>query len=61
MKIFAGGDRCFATISDDTSATYDSRIISPNTQILTINMDILKACYALKDDEQVEQVIFNLI
>lgn len=60
MRVFAGGDRCFATISDDTSAPFDSRVIIPNSQILTINMEHLKACCALKTDEPVEQVFFIL-
>ncbi|XP_077295148.1 HECT and RLD domain containing E3 ubiquitin ligase 4 isoform X2 [Arctopsyche grandis] len=55
LRIFSGGDRCFATISDDSCAPFDSRLINPDIQILTINVEHLKACRLLKDGEQVGQ------
>ncbi|XP_047528623.1 probable E3 ubiquitin-protein ligase HERC4 isoform X1 [Vanessa atalanta] len=55
VKVFAGGDHSFLTVSSDRNETVDFRIPDPTKQILTLNFAKLTACNIVKDNDVVSQ------
>lgn len=54
-RVFAGGNRSFATITRDSNENlYDSRIYESNTQIECMTIDLIKSCAQIDENAWAE-------
>lgn len=62
-RIFAGGDHCFVTVSPAIAniPSYDCRFFSPETQILTLNVEQLKQCLSLSGESEVDHDLWGYL
>lgn len=61
-RIFAGGDHCFAIVSEDnTLSPYDCRIMPAEDKILSLNIDEFNNFCKISPNESVDQEILTFL